>query len=80
MVKVDLSMSNQTSLIERVLAGDVLLEDLDDAIDAAVGEWHRADTSKSLPLWLGMTEEEYALWLEQPDIFCGRLLDVKVKP
>lgn len=54
-------MSERT-FIERCLDGDAFL----DEVDAAVANWHRDSTE--LPVWryLGMTEAEYGLWVEQP--------------
>lgn len=50
-----------------LLSGDVLMQDIDDFIDA----WHDASddsaiSSASLAEYLGMTEDEYQLWVEHP--------------
>lgn len=37
---------------------------LADEIDHFVEEWHGADTPLSLPEYLGLTEAEYATWVE----------------
>lgn len=29
-----------------------------------IEEWHKTDTTKTLPEWLGWTEEEYKRWIE----------------
>jgi len=53
------------NFIERALAGEVLEPDKEiyDAVDA----WHDdPDAELSLHAYLGMTDEEYALWLEKP--------------
>ena len=57
-------MSNQ-NYIERVLAGYVLdpEEELDDAID----EWHDAKPEVPLFEFLGMTRDEYKLFVEKPE-------------
>jgi hypothetical protein len=54
--------------MDLVLSGDKLAGDIDDFVDA----WHEApdgSTAASLGLaeYLGMTEDEYQLWVEQPD-------------
>ncbi len=36
----------------------------DDELQDRVDAWHAADTEMSLPEWLGMTDEEYARWVE----------------
>lgn len=40
--------------------GEYKAEDIDDFVD----RWHMADTSESLPSFLGMTFAEYAAWVE----------------
>lgn len=69
-------MSNklaQMNFIELVLEGDVLDTEIDDFVE----QWHRGKTSQSLAGFLGFTDEEYALWVEQPDalrsiLFCRK--------
>ena len=51
------------SFIDAVLAGDAVPADIDDFIDA----WHASLEDIGLAEFLGMTDEEYALWVEQPD-------------
>lgn len=58
----------QPSYMEQLLHGDALLEDIDNFIDA----WHDApDDSKSASLsleeFLGMSADEYRLWVERPE-------------
>lgn len=56
-------MSDLT-FIERCLAGTARPEDIENWVD----EWHDASgTSPSLAEFLGMTDEEYAVWVEKPD-------------
>ncbi len=57
------------SFIEAVLAGDAAPADIDDFIDA----WHASDEVIGLAEFLGMTDEEYALWVEQPDVLSSVL-------
>jgi hypothetical protein len=54
---------SDTTLIDELLSGTAFLDDIDDW----VARWHRAGSE--LPIWehLGMTRDEYALWVEQPE-------------
>lgn len=52
-----------SNFIEDCLAGDALLEDIDDYVDA----WHDGDTDLSMAKFLGMTEHEYSLFVENPE-------------
>jgi hypothetical protein len=56
------SMSNR-SFIELCLTGDIVMDEIDDFVE----RWHE-DASVTQPIheFLGMTKEEYALWVEQP--------------
>ena len=55
-------MTNRT-FIGKCLAGDASIED----VDAFVQAWHEgAQPGLELREFLGMSGEEYALWLEQP--------------
>jgi hypothetical protein len=61
-------MSEQATFISACLRGDVLVTDVDDWVD----RWHDANgtpngQSQSLPQFLGMADEEYALWVEHPE-------------
>jgi hypothetical protein len=55
-------MSKHIPFVDRVLAGDVLRPR--QAIDAEVEAWHRSDSRQSLSAWLGLTEAEYAAWVD----------------
>ena len=55
-------MSRRT-FIDLCLAGNVLLEEMDDFVD----QWHEAPEGRELHDYLGMTKEEYSLWLRVPD-------------
>jgi hypothetical protein len=48
---------------QRYLNGEVLAEDIDDFIDS----WHENSDRKEIFEYLGMTKEEYSLWLHEPD-------------
>jgi hypothetical protein len=39
-----------------------------DEIDDFVSEWHRAGTGLSLHEYLGLTHDEYTLWVADPDL------------
>lgn len=58
-------MSERDNFLQRCLDGDVL--DPDEEIDDEIDEWH--DSSRKLPPlheFLGMSWEEYQLWVEKP--------------
>ncbi len=58
-------MSSQEHFVARCLAGDVL--DPSEEIDDAISAWHQGGGfGVSMESWLGMTWEEYALWVEKP--------------
>ncbi len=48
--------------IDVVLHGDALWTEIDDWVD----QWHDTDTGMELHEFLGMTSDEYGLWVEQP--------------
>jgi len=56
-------MSKNATFIELAAGGEVLLEEIDDFID----EWHDSEGKQSLASFLGMTDDEYALWAVEPD-------------
>jgi hypothetical protein len=57
-------MSEQITFIDRCLAGSARPEDIDEWVDA----WHAgAGSESSLAQYLGMSQEDYAVWAEQPD-------------
>ncbi|MGD9616614.1 MAG: hypothetical protein AB7H90_19995 [Alphaproteobacteria bacterium] len=56
-------MSSQRNFVDLCLAGEASVEEIDDFIDA----WHDASTGKELHDYLGMTRDEYSLWLRAPD-------------
>lgn len=49
--------------MERYLAGEALPEEIDDYVDT----WHRTPSGLQLNEFLGMSQEEYARWLRNPD-------------
>lgn len=38
-----------------------------EAIDDYIDSWHQGESEQSLPSYLGMTPEQYALWINDPD-------------
>jgi hypothetical protein len=56
-------MSNHRSFLSLALAGEVMTDEIDDSVD----QWHEAPMGLSLHEYLGMTTEEYGLWLDSPD-------------
>ena len=56
-------MSRKRSIVDRMLSGEACdLTRIDDEIDA----WHEADTRAPLHEWLGLTPDEYQLYVEKP--------------
>ncbi|CAN5492614.1 hypothetical protein BH09BAC4_BH09BAC4_15480 [soil metagenome] len=51
------------NFIQKCLTGDALLDEIDDYVD----KWHDGDSDVSLYVYLGMSLEEYAAWIESPD-------------
>ena len=49
----------EKNFIELLKEGKVTIEDIDDYIDM----WHGSDSKLSLPEFLGMTNEEYAMFV-----------------
>lgn len=45
--------------------GELLPDEIDDYID----EWHDSDNNNTIYDFLGMTQEEYRLWVHSPEIF-----------
>ena len=50
------------TFLELVLTGKAHRDDIDDFID----RWHEGEGSCSLAQFLGMSDDEYALWVEKP--------------
>jgi len=49
-----------SNFINDVINADAILDEIDDYIE----KWHDSDTDCSVFEYLGMTEEEYFLWVE----------------
>ena len=57
------SMSHDArKFVALCLTGLVRADEIDDFVD----QWHASDSEESLPQFLGLTDEEYALWVEKP--------------
>lgn len=63
---------SRISFVERALKGKVLVpaEEIDDEIDL----WTKTETDEPLATWLGMTSEEYALWVEKSAVLGAILM------
>lgn len=57
-------MSDRTTFVDRCLEGRALLDEVDDFVD----EWHESSATESLASYLGLSDEEYALWVERPAV------------
>ena len=61
-------MSNKAqkppTFMESYLTGTVSAEDIDDYVDS----WHATAGAGEIYEFLGFSEEEYALWLRDPDV------------
>ncbi len=56
---------------ERYLAGEIPFED----IDLYIEEWNASDDTRRLAEFLGLTEEEEDVWVEQSDEALCEMLD-----
>lgn len=53
-----------SNFIDLCLSGNALLEEVDDY----VGSWHSSDSSLELYKYLGMTKQEYSLWVADASV------------
>jgi hypothetical protein len=72
--------SRQPTYADQVMSGSALLSDIDDYVET----WHESTEDLGpLPAFLGLTDAEYSLWVEQPSalrfIFAGRRAGVTPK-
>ena len=56
-------MSDTRAFIDLCVPGEVSLSAIDDFVD----QWHDGDDGREIAALLGMTPDEYALWVERPD-------------
>jgi len=59
-----MSTKQTKNFVDQCLAGEALLEDIDNYVD----DWHESNTEIELHEFLGMTEKEYSLWVVDPNI------------
>lgn len=52
------------TFVDEYLQGNELPEAIDDYID----QWHKGESDQSLYAFLGMTLEEYTAWVKNPEI------------
>ncbi|UVI31010.1 hypothetical protein [Paenibacillus spongiae] len=64
--------------MEACFAGEALQEEIEDYIE----EWHESNSTEEVYEYLGMTEEEYAIWVENDSmlrtIFHARKLGISI--
>jgi hypothetical protein len=53
---------NGKSFVERCSRGEAVLDDVEEYVE----RWHRSSFDVGLDSYLGMTKEEYELWLRDP--------------
>ena len=51
-----------SSFVEECLTGDATVDEIDNWVAA----WHKGDDDRDIHEFLGLTPDEYALWVEQP--------------
>lgn len=51
------------TFLEMAVMGQIELDRIEDFVD----RWHESNAQCNLPAYLGMTEDEYALWVEKPE-------------
>ena len=56
-------MSSHPTFIDRAVRGEVLPDEIDDFIDY----WHDADSDEALHEFLGLSFDEYSLFVAHPD-------------
>lgn len=59
-----MSKKGAENFVELCLAGNALLEEVDDFVD----QWHEGSGDVSLRDFLGLSEAEYSLWMNDPDV------------
>lgn len=56
-------MSKHRTFVDLCLNGEVLMDEIDEFVE----DWHaQEDDSEPLHSYLGMSADEYSLWVEQP--------------
>lgn len=62
-------MSRSNTYVEACLRGEAIWTDIDDWVDA----WHESGEDIDLHEFLGMSWDEYSLWVERPQALRGIL-------
>ena len=52
------------TFVNLFLSGEVFAHEIDDFVDA----WHDGNDPQTLSDFLGMTDDEYAIWVERPEV------------
>ncbi|MDI6791768.1 MAG: hypothetical protein QME81_02710 [bacterium] len=63
------------TFVDLCLEGRVMLEQIDDFID----QWHDGDSEESLYEYLGLTRNEYAIFVENPNSLSSILMSRRFK-
>lgn len=61
------------TVIQRYYSGFIRDEELLDAIEKSVQEWHEGNSELDLPVFLGMCIPEYDLWVRDPNRFLAQM-------
>lgn len=56
------------TFVQSVISGDIHPSDMDEAIDDAIDSWHSGDSDLPLHDYLGMSNEQFHLWVRNADI------------
>jgi hypothetical protein len=56
-------MSEPSTYLDMAMRGEVMSDEIDDFVSA----WHKSNSDQDLHDYLGMTFEEYSLWVSHPD-------------
>jgi hypothetical protein len=67
--------SERRTFVDLALAG--LIADPEEAVNDYIAEWHESDTRLPLHEWLGLTQEQHALFVEKPE--CLRTLLARIE-
>lgn len=59
-----MSVKNEKTFVDLCLNGEALLSDIDEFVES----WHSSETGASLHEYLGLSWDEYALWVEKPQV------------
>ena len=51
------------TFVNLCLSGEAFANEIDDFVDA----WHDGNDPRTMSDFLGMTDEEYAIWVERPE-------------